>query len=285
MNKEKFYEYAKLRWTNKVTRKSYEGLAKRIELFWDGSNLTQETFNRFQHSIARNDSYRNPLYFSFMRNYTQCYEEDLLAQGIHIKIVKPTSRKLQKSQKYKFIPVEDINRLLKGMKHMQLKVMIRLLFETGLRREELLNVKGEDIDFTERSIKGLGKGNKEFVVKFSTVSQEWLTHWWGHCPNTEYPFLFYKKGNPIEARNQGHAFWYFLNKESKKLGMVVTPHMLRHSLAHHLRSKLNFDLMEIKEALRHTSVASTQIYAPATREEVDERMEKEFFPKKPEETK
>lgn len=277
MDPNKFYEYAKLRWPNKTTRQSYEGLARRIEKLWDGPNLTQDTFDRFQHSIARNDSYRNPLYFAFMRNYLQCYEDELLALGIKIKIVKPTSRKLQKTDKYKFIPVEDINKLLRGMENIQLKLMIRLLFETGLRRTELLNVKGEDIDFTLRTIRGIGKGNKEFLVKFSPISQEWLATWWEKCPNSEYPFIFYKKGSPIPSKNQGHAFWYYLSNEAEKLGMVVTPHMLRHSLAHHLRSKLNFDLMEIKEVMRHSSVSSTQIYAPATREEVDSKMDKELF--------
>jgi len=276
MDRNKFLIYAQLRWTNVNTLSHYLGLAKRLEAYWEGTELTQTTVNSFLASISRNQSYGNPLYTAFIKAYLECYKEDLDTAGRTIKVIRPTSHKL-KLLNPKYLEVEDVNRLIKEMPDAQLKIIIRLFFETGLRCSELLAVKATDIDFGERTIKGIGKHNKEFKVKFSPKSLEWLVEWYEKCPYPDYPFKLLKKNGEPYA-NQPFALWDRMWRRARKIGFEkVTPHMLRHSLGYYLRKNLKLDLIQIKTKLRHESVATTQIYAPASQEEVDDLLDHKMF--------
>jgi len=78
------------------------------------------------------------------------------------------------------------------------------------------------------------------------------------------------------------SFQYWLKKECKLLGIDnVHPHRLRHALGHHLSADLGFDLLEVKEKLRHATVATTQIYAKRSKEEVDKKIDKEMYKNEP----
>lgn len=152
-------------------------------------------------------------------------------------------------------------------------VLIELLYGTGMRRDELLNIRISDINWAKKELKILGKGNKErilplgkeiinllndFIVDRNAIIKE----------NKEIPFLFItSKGEKLYPN-----YVYRVVKKYLSLCSTVekkSPHVLRHSFATHLSnngSKLN----DIKELLGHSSLASTQIYTHNTIEQLKE---------------
>ncbi len=142
------------------------------------------------------------------------------------------------------------------------KVVIEILFGTGLRLAELISLKDQDIDYYNHTVKILGKRNKERIVplninvlnaiadynktkkmqKFS-VHEEWLIV--TNKGAKAYPQLIYRIVN---------ACLSLVSTQSKK-----SPHVLRHSFATSLLNR-GADLNAIKELLGHASLAATQVY-------------------------
>jgi integrase/recombinase XerC len=142
------------------------------------------------------------------------------------------------------------------------RAVVEILYATGVRRSELVNLKQADINFSQNQLKVLGKGNKERLVPFGKKLADILR---GYLETRHQKFPDYKgvffllspKGEPI---NTGFIY----NVVKKHLGHVTTqeqrsPHVLRHSFATHL-SENGADLNAIKELLGHASLAATQIY-------------------------
>lgn len=281
VDKTKFANYAQLRWSNYNTRYNYLTLSRRIEKYWDGDQITQETIDGFLREISELPSYGNSKHRAFLKAYIDCYQDDIDDAGIKIKLIKHTSRQ-RKKLGYKFLEREQVNELLRKMQDPQMKIISRLFFETGLRLSELTSIRSEDIDFGLREMRGIGKGNREFLVRFSPRSLDWLVSWYDKCPLPERPFAMYKKDGGV-CKNQGCALRRKLDRELKRAGLGhMTPHQLRHSLGHFLRAELGLDLVQIKTKLRHESITSTQIYAPATAAEVDGVIDEKMFKIKPE---
>ena len=277
MDPKKYYTYAKLRWTNPNTLKCYSTTARKLEAYWINGIITQETINLYLSSISRNKSYGNPFYYSFLRGYLECYREDLRIRRIRLQIIKPTSRRLT-NKNYKFLTLEDVRYILEHLQNPHLSLIVRLFFETGLRVSELLKVRLKDIDFGARTIKGIGKGNKAYEVKFSPKTREILQRWVDSCPRRDQPFMFFNRTHEYPVKNQAFACWYHLNRAGEKIGFEgIHPHRFRHALGYFLRKDIRLDLSEIKEKLRHSDISSTQIYAPATKEEVDRKIDKLVF--------
>jgi integrase/recombinase XerC len=142
------------------------------------------------------------------------------------------------------------------------RLLLDLLYQTGIRQGELLSLKVSDIDLYQYRIKVLGKGGKERLVPFgkqlASSIQKFLIlrqqQFAGACADT---LFITDKGKPFYAG--------LLNRLVKSyLSLVSTqekrsPHVLRHSFATHL-SENGADLNAIKELLGHSSLAATQIY-------------------------
>jgi len=181
-------------------------------------------------------------------------------------------------RQYKFIELGTMKFLENNLPDGQLRIMIRLYFETGLRLMELINVKLLDLDIGGRAINGIGKGGKPYRVRYSPKTRELLAKWLDTCPNKAYPFMFYRRRSMTPLRNQASACWYYFMTRSKQLGIDgVHPHRFRHALGHYLRADKGFDLSQVKEKLRHADISTTQIYSPATQEEVDDKIDKEVW--------
>lgn len=286
MDKIKFYEWARTRWSNDNTRRQYSILAKRLEKYWetdenDTPQLTQKSINDFREEYRNNRSSNNTLYKAFIKNYLECYQEELDKQGIKIINPKDRSRKPNIIRR-KFLEKDEIDYLLATVRDKQLNLMLRLYFECGLRCSELLRIRREDINLVNRTLRGLGKGQLPFLTKFSPVSGELLQEWIGICYNPDYPFLFYTSyGERYPCKNQAWTCWYRIKKLGKTYGFVgedrLFPHRIRHALGHFLRCDLEMDIVQIKEKLRHSSVNTTMIYVPATSEEVDGIIDEKVF--------
>lgn len=137
------------------------------------------------------------------------------------------------------------------------KLILNLLLDTGVRVSELVNIKIEDIDFLERMIKVLGKGNKERYVFFTKRTLKIMNEWLEILKRKtidNYLFVNYK-GEVITSR----AVQKIIKQMGEKVGLEIHPHMLRHTFATDLLNK-GADIRMIQELLGHESLNTTQIY-------------------------
>jgi integrase/recombinase XerC len=141
------------------------------------------------------------------------------------------------------------------------KLMIEMFYGTGMRRSELINLKLKDVDISNRTIKVLGKRNKEryipllgFVIK---SLENYMLKKTEIKTDSENLFITDKGKKVYDSLVYRLIKNYFSAVSSK---VKKSPHIIRHSFATHLLNE-GADLNAIKELLGHASLASTQIYA------------------------
>ena len=177
----------------------------------------------------------------------------------------------------KFVKEEDIDKMFNlpdtrkwiGSRNL---VIIRMLYATGLRVSELVNIKLKDINISDRTIKVLGKGSKERIVVFGNNTKEALDNYLNRgrrevdFHNSEYLFLN-KDGNKLSDRYVRKIIDDIIIKAS--IEMHVHPHMLRHTFATGMLNN-GADLVSVKELLGHESLNTTSIYTHVSDEKIKE---------------
>jgi len=142
------------------------------------------------------------------------------------------------------------------------QLMIHLLYATGMRRAELINLKLGDVDFGSKSIKVLGKRNKERIIPLLSSLKPYFLAYLNERKKIEITegnttLFISKQGNKIyETLVYRVINKYFSDVSSK---VKKSPHILRHTFATHLLNE-GADLNSVKELLGHSSLASTQVY-------------------------
>ena len=142
------------------------------------------------------------------------------------------------------------------------KLIIELFYTTGIRRSELINLKINDVDIAGRSIKVLGKRNKERIIPLLAPTIDLFLSYFLYrnamesIVDKEYVFLA-RSGNKIYETLVYRIINGYFSKVSSKVKR--SPHILRHTFATHLLNK-GADLNSVKELLGHSSLASTQVY-------------------------
>lgn len=153
------------------------------------------------------------------------------------------------------------------------KAMLELMYATGLRVSELVNLETNNLDLEEGFVRCFGKGNKERIVPVGEVALKYLKIYL-----TYYRDSLKKKKlcNKIFLNNHGQAltrqgFFKILKIIAKDKGIEknITPHMLRHSFATHLLNN-GADLRSIQMMLGHTNLSTTQIYTTVNNEVLKE---------------
>lgn len=151
------------------------------------------------------------------------------------------------------------------------RMILELLFATGVRVSELVSIKLTDIDFKDRSIKITGKGKKDRIVYFNKVCQEVMSN---YVINARQELLKGKRndyliinhlGNKITSRGVQDIIEKVLLKSSIK--HKISPHTLRHTFAT-LLLKEGMDIREVQELLGHERLETTSIYTHVTNEEL-----------------
>lgn len=140
------------------------------------------------------------------------------------------------------------------------KLIVELFYSTGIRRIELINIKEQDINLDDKTIKVLGKRNKERFVPilesvFKTI-KKYNKEKESYISNTNH-FLITNKGDKLYETLVYRIINSYFSKVSSK--EKKSPHILRHSFATHLLNE-GADLNSVKELLGHSSLASTQVY-------------------------
>lgn len=141
------------------------------------------------------------------------------------------------------------------------RLILEMLYATGMRVGELEFIKLKDINFYDNSIKILGKGNKERIVYFGEYAREMLDLYLSkRDDNNEYLFIN-NHGNRLTSR----GIRYILNKiiDKTSLNTKISPHMIRHSFATHMLNE-GCDLLTVQELLGHESLRATQVYTHVT---------------------
>ncbi|MBQ8472711.1 MAG: tyrosine recombinase [Bacilli bacterium] len=149
------------------------------------------------------------------------------------------------------------------------RLILELMYATGIRVSELISIKIHDLDFNNQSIKVLGKGDKERIVYYNDVVKNLLKEYL-----EIYDTLNKKKSNYLILNQKGEKLTtagisYILNKVIQKISFKkhITPHMLRHSFATHLLNN-GCDILTVQELLGHASISTTGIYTHVTLDQI-----------------
>ena len=215
-----------------------------------GCNVSNRTINR---KIASLKSY-----YKFLQKI-EVIDKCPLSKHKALKISKKVEIPFSELEMEKVLEQIPFKNDFEGVRD---KLMVELLYTTGIRRAELMQIKMLDVYLCEKTLKVLGKHNKERILPLlhSTVGLFYRyfskRNELDEIVNSDFVFLL-KSGNKIYEN-------IVYRKINKYLGMVSSkvkksPHILRHTFATHLLNK-GADLNSIKELLGHYSLASTQLY-------------------------
>ncbi len=193
-----------------------------------------------------------------------CLKQEVIEKDPMTKIkVLKTQKKLPH-----FVHEEDMTKLLdnvefdKGLKGLRDKLIIELFYGTGIRLSELIGLKEAQVNLRDRTIKVLGKRNKERVIPFARsivlLIEEYLKARNREVKKVNHGFLLVgDKGEPLYPM----MVYRLVRKYLDKFTAVEkrSPHVLRHSFATHLLNK-GAEINAVKDLLGHTSLAATQVY-------------------------
>jgi len=184
----------------------------------------------------------------------------------------------------KVLSYEDIKKLLDidliNKYSYRNKAMLELMYATGLRVSELVNLHLTSIDLESEVLKTMGKGSKERIVPIGDYAMHYLKLYIKEYrpqllkkENTDYLFL-----NNLGKQISRQSFFNLIKNEAikKNIKTNFSPHTLRHSFATHLLDR-GADIVSIKELLGHSSLATTQIYTHISDKKLQEDYSK-FHP-------
>jgi len=185
----------------------------------------------------------------------------------------------------RFLATEEVAKLLSapdtatdlGLRD---KAMLEVLYATGLRVSELVNLDIRNVNLNLGFLTVFGKGSKERAVPLGTIAVEWTRKYISirsrllARDQTVAPLFITDGGNALSRR----AFWKLIVFYGEKVGIGhITPHLLRHSFATHLLEN-GADLRSVQMMLGHSDISTTQIYTHITNERLREIYQK-FHPR------
>ena len=153
------------------------------------------------------------------------------------------------------------------------RVILEVLYASGVRVSELVNIKLKDIDFSNKNILIFGKGSKERLVSFGDYALEYINLYLKEGRNllldgvkSDY-LIVGKKSEKLTTRRVEQIIDDIIKRTSIKLN--ITAHMFRHTFATHLLDN-GCDLLVVQELLGHASLSSTEIYTHVSNEHLRE---------------
>jgi integrase/recombinase XerC len=211
-------------------------------------------------------------YFKFLRKREVITKDPLLKVRV-LKVKKKLPHFVNEKDLIATLdkPVERENDKRIEVEILRDQLILEMLYGTGMRLSELIGLRDRDVNFREKTIKVLGKRNKERVIPFASGIVSLLERY-RDVRNRE-----------VDRKDQEH---FFVTKDGKKLYPVLvyrivktglsntnvekkSPHVLRHTYATHLLNK-GAEINAVKDLLGHTSLAATQVYTHNTMEKLKE---------------
>lgn len=156
------------------------------------------------------------------------------------------------------LSLEEVQAVIKNTINIKHKALLMVVYGSGLRISEALNLRVKDIDSDRMSIHiRCSKNRKDRFVILSPVVYEFLKTYWKHCRFTDYIFPGKNKNTPMSIGTASKI--YQLAKEKSDIKKSGGLHALRHAFATHMLES-GVDLFIIKELLGHSSIHSTVRY-------------------------
>ena len=198
------------------------------------------------------------------------------------KIIKYSpADEIETPKQEKYLPVsmseDEVERLLSSPNPNQIierrdKAMIEILYATGMRISELVNLKLTDVDFNRSVLKVFGKGSKERLVPYGEKAAEALDIYLRDRKRSDSKNVFLSNRGSQITRG---AFWQrikiYIKRENLKSS--ISPHTLRHAFATHLLNR-GADLRSVQILLGHSDLSTTQIYTHIAKQRLGEILKK-----------
>lgn len=175
-----------------------------------------------------------------------------------------------------FLYMHEIEALLNSPEETVLgirdKAILELLFATGIRVGELVNIDCNDVDFGNYTVNVFGKGSRERIVPFGRQAKLSMERYLDLSrPNllkdNNNAFFLNKNGTRLSDRSVRRIIDKYMNKTC--IDKKISPHTLRHSFATHMLNA-GADLRSVQEMLGHVNISTTQIYTHITKERIKE---------------
>ena len=208
--------------------------------------------------------------------YHKYLSEEYKIKDVSSKIINPKLRRKLPN----ILTIEEVDNLLDIKLNTPFdyrnKAMLELMYSSGLRVSELVDLKLNNIDLDNGYVRCLGKGKKERIIPIGEIAIEYLKKYINEYRNSM------KKGYYTEnvfLNNHGknitrQGFFLIIKNiaKEKNIDKNITPHMLRHSFATHLLNN-GANLRTIQEMLGHSSITTTQIYTNVSNDIIKENYE------------
>ena len=152
------------------------------------------------------------------------------------------------------------------------RAMIEMLYATGMRISELVNLKITNLDIQRCVVKVLGKGSKERLIPFGEVASEALNDYMKDRQDSSSKEIFLSNRGTKMSRQ---AFWSRMKVYLRREGLKdsISPHTLRHAFATHLLNR-GADLRSVQLLLGHSDLSTTQIYTHIAKQRLSEVLKK-----------
>jgi integrase/recombinase XerD len=221
----------------------------------------------------RGGTYAIPTVCRYMSSVKALYKFLLMEN----RIKDDPTENLQMPKKWERIPkalsITDVKHLLEAnftaKTALRDSSMLELLYSSGLRVSELVNIRLGDIHSEAGFIRVLGKGGKERIVPVNTRALEKIKRYLAEerpeiLKKKQSPYLFVtRNGRPMTRQR----FWQTLKAIGKQAGVEISPHTIRHCFATHLLEG-GADLRSVQKMLGHSDISTTQIYTKVTTDRI-----------------
>ncbi len=211
---------------------------------------------------------------SFRRFYRFLLREGVIAEDPTLKIDMPKigralPQSLSEAEVESLLGAPDVN---DPIGHRD-RTMLEVLYATGLRVSELINLRQTQINLNQGVLRVRGKGDRERLIPLGDEAQKWLRDF-VNGPRVE--ILLERQTEYLFPTRRGdrmtrQAFWHIIKRYAKKAEILakLSPHTLRHAFATHLLNN-GADLRVVQMLLGHSDLSTTQIYTHVARERMKE---------------
>lgn len=239
----------------KLEKKSYENYIKNLgyskntiyQYLLYYKKIKGKKFNDKLISEILLDNKGNYSIIAFLKSY--CRFIDYPLNNLEKLIEKYGYKGRKPFKETKYLKKSEIDILLKEG-NLRTRVIIRLMFELGLRVSEISNLTFDNFNLLKRTVEGIGKGNKEFKMYISRGLAKMLSKYFTRAKY--YKLSLFPNRQNIHKRIRKHALKY-LGRDD------IHPHMIRHSYCMYLVNKFN-NIKELQAAMRHENINSTLRY-------------------------
>ncbi len=255
---------------------SYKNDLKELYLFSNNKNIIYLNKDDILKFLEKNKDKNSKTLSHFITTFRGFYKyleiENIIKNNPVLSISQPKLRKTLP----KVLSIEEVDKILNIKLNTKYdyrnKAMLELMYSTGIRISELINIKTHDLNINNCTLKVMGKGSKERIIPVGDIALKYLKIYIDNYrtyfirKNTDY--LFLNSRGTIMTRQ---AFFKIVKKiaKEKNIKTEFSPHTLRHSFATHMLEN-GADLRIIQELLGHSSLSTTQIYTNVSNKFIEE---------------